>query len=279
MMDERIWRMLEEQGWKPSCEFEEITLYENMVHCGDPTSVGDIEGRRIKVLKKIAEHGTQFAVIAKGDSMRDAGIFDGDVLMVRNQNTAEVGDIVLVCVEGDEMMIKNYMKDDDGVVWFVPGNDEYPPLCIKDYPMSFIVGKVVNVQHQHPRAPFNQCMKRIREAQKNKPRKREYTAEQLRNALKAVMEVGLKNRHWYAVYRAMVDKEIVKDGDYNGFYEKLTDVLGNEAPTFNLRDIQNMEQLSFAKPISQWDIENAPVKGTTFFLYQKIGNTFKRALE
>ncbi|MEM6741582.1 MAG: transcriptional repressor LexA [Pseudomonadota bacterium] len=54
--------------------------------------------------------GHHYGLEVKGDSMIDAGINDGDVVVIREQNTAENGDIVVALVEGHEATLKRFRR-------------------------------------------------------------------------------------------------------------------------------------------------------------------------
>jgi len=89
-----------------------------------------------------AEH---FALTVRGDSMVEAGILDGDVVVVRAQDSAEDGDIVAVLLPGpaeDEATIKRLRKQRGRVV-LVPENPALEPFEMD--PEGRIVGKVVSV--------------------------------------------------------------------------------------------------------------------------------------
>jgi repressor LexA len=55
--------------------------------------------------------GEHYALEVKGDSMIDAGINDGDVVVIRETNTADNGDIVVALVEGQEATLKRYLRN------------------------------------------------------------------------------------------------------------------------------------------------------------------------
>lgn len=67
-----------------------------------------------------------FALRVRGESMIGAGIFDGDLVVVRPQNTASNGDIVLAMLE-DEATIKRFHRDGEGV-WLLPENEAFSPI-------------------------------------------------------------------------------------------------------------------------------------------------------
>ena len=81
-----------------------------------------------------------FLLTVKGDSMKNAGIYEGDMLVVRQQNTAENGEIVVALID-DEATVKRYFLEDTAVR-LQPENDEYKPIYTRN---CKILGKVVGL--------------------------------------------------------------------------------------------------------------------------------------
>ncbi|MDL2288724.1 transcriptional repressor LexA [Oscillospiraceae bacterium OttesenSCG-928-F05] len=71
-------------------------------------------------------HGDFFALRVEGDSMTGAGILDGDYVIVRKQEGANSGEIVVALLE-DEATVKRLLLR-NGEVWFMPENDAYAPI-------------------------------------------------------------------------------------------------------------------------------------------------------
>ncbi|BEL08398.1 transcriptional repressor LexA [Actinoplanes sichuanensis] len=84
--------------------------------------------------------GTLFALNVKGDSMIDAAICDGDVVVIRRQPVAENGEIVAAMI-GDEATVKVFRRR-DGHTELLPRNPAYQPIPADD---AVILGKVVSV--------------------------------------------------------------------------------------------------------------------------------------
>jgi repressor LexA len=85
-----------------------------------------------------------FALTVRGDSMTGAGIFDGDVVVVRSQEHARDGDIVAALMPGpaeDEATVKRFGHDGDRVL-LIPENPALEPIEMAD---GRIMGKVVAV--------------------------------------------------------------------------------------------------------------------------------------
>ncbi len=83
-----------------------------------------------------------FMLEVKGDSMIDAGILDGDLVVVRRQQDADSGDIVAALIDGEEATVKRLRKG-DGRVTLIAENPEYAPMVFTDG--VEILGRVVSV--------------------------------------------------------------------------------------------------------------------------------------
>jgi repressor LexA len=70
--------------------------------------------------------GEHYALEVSGDSMIEAGIFDGDFALVRRTNTARDGEIVVALVRGEEATLK-YLRKEGGKVRLDPANAAYDP--------------------------------------------------------------------------------------------------------------------------------------------------------
>lgn len=86
-------------------------------------------------------HGEEyFALRVRGESMLNAGILPGDLVVVRRQQTARNGEIVVAMIE-DEATVKRFSLQ-RGHVWLLPENDAYSPI---DGTYAQILGKVASV--------------------------------------------------------------------------------------------------------------------------------------
>ena len=90
--------------------------------------------------RELVGEGELFLLKVVGDSMIDAAICDGDWVVVRQQNTADNGDIVAALLD-DEATVKTF-KRRDGHVWLMPHNPAYAPILGDD---ATVMGKVVTV--------------------------------------------------------------------------------------------------------------------------------------
>ena len=87
--------------------------------------------------------GTNFMLTVHGDSMIEAGIFDGDYILVEEQSNAENGDIVVAMIDGieSEATVKTFYKE-KGHIRLQPQNPAMDPIIVPD---CRIVGKVKGV--------------------------------------------------------------------------------------------------------------------------------------
>lgn len=90
--------------------------------------------------REIVGEGSTFLLRVVGDSMQDAAITDGDWVAVRQQPTAETGDIVAAMIDG-EATVKT-LRRQDGHLWLIPHNPAYEPIPADD---ATVLGKVVAV--------------------------------------------------------------------------------------------------------------------------------------
>ena len=90
--------------------------------------------------RQVVGQGNVFMLKVQGDSMIDAAICDGDYVVVREQQTAENGDIVAAMLN-DEATVKVF-KQRDGKTWLLPRNSAYEPI---DGDYAKVLGKVVAV--------------------------------------------------------------------------------------------------------------------------------------
>ncbi len=82
-----------------------------------------------------------FALRVRGDSMINAGIFDGDIVIVEQNHYAENGDVVVAMVDHSEATVKTFFKE-NGHYRLQPENDFMDPIIVQEVE---ILGKVVSL--------------------------------------------------------------------------------------------------------------------------------------
>ena len=80
--------------------------------------------------RKFVGRGTLFMLKVAGDSMINAGISDGDYVVIRQQEEVASGDIVAALLDGiePEATVKTFQRADDGHYWLMPHNPAYAPI-------------------------------------------------------------------------------------------------------------------------------------------------------
>jgi len=132
--------------YKPSRQ--KLAPIVSRIACGEPTTaIEDYQGM-LKLPIEFTGNGNVFVLIAKGDSMIDAGIEEGDYLVIREQPTADSGDIVAACKVSDfssdeEATLKRYKWTSDGYVLHAENDSgKYEDMDASEYR---IIGKLVSV--------------------------------------------------------------------------------------------------------------------------------------
>ena len=87
--------------------------------------------RNVAVPDTMLGQGRHYALEVKGDSMIEAGINDGDVVVIREQGTAETGDIVVALVDGQEATLKRFRRR-GGAIALEPANAAYETRVLRE---------------------------------------------------------------------------------------------------------------------------------------------------
>lgn len=142
-------------------ESDNIQTYENSNNSVKIPVLGNvIAGIPIKAIEeiidweeisaKMASQGEFFALRIKGDSMSPI-MEEGNIVIVKKQSDAKSGDIVIICVNGDEATCKKLIKHKDGIS-LVSLNSKYEPMYyskkdILNKPIH-IIGRVVELRRK-----------------------------------------------------------------------------------------------------------------------------------
>lgn len=105
-----------------------LPLFSDLVPCGFPSPAQDYVERRIDLNELMIQHpSATYFVKSTGDSMIDAGIGEGDLLVVDSSRKAEHGHIVIAAVDG-EFTVKRLQLHP--VAMLKPENSAYSPIVI-----------------------------------------------------------------------------------------------------------------------------------------------------
>ena len=105
------------------------------------TAIENIEDY-IPLPERLVPHdGNLFILVIEGESMIEAGIFDGDLVIVRQQHTANNGEIVVAMTEENEATVKRFFKEKD-FIRLQPENSSMDPIIVRNVT---ILGKVIGL--------------------------------------------------------------------------------------------------------------------------------------
>jgi repressor LexA len=100
----------------------------------------------IPVPADLTGDGDLFMLRVRGESMIEAGILDGDLVVCRAQQTAEEGDLIVAGIPGDEATVKT-IRFGNGTITLVPANRDFEPMVFE--PGDVVVyGRVVTVMRK-----------------------------------------------------------------------------------------------------------------------------------
>jgi len=121
--------------------------FKGYIAAGQPIEVIE-EYETIPVPRSLFSNGELFALGVKGDSMIDEGIFDGDTVIVRKQNTVEDGETAVALINNNEVTLKKIYREKNRIR-LQPANPNLKPFYVKEV---IIQGKVIstfrNVEEQ-----------------------------------------------------------------------------------------------------------------------------------
>lgn len=124
----------------PSSDHVRMVPLVGRIAAGIPITADQQVDDIVALPDQLVGSGDLFMLSVVGDSMVDAAICDGDFVVVRQQQTADNGDIVAALLD-DEATVKVF-KQRDGHTWLLPQNSAYEPI-LGDH--ATILGKVVTV--------------------------------------------------------------------------------------------------------------------------------------
>lgn len=131
---------------------EQIALeleFAEAIHAGFPSPAADHSGERINLVHEMTPNPeTTFYAHIEGDSMRDAGIYDGDIVVVDRSLEPKNGDIIVAYIDG-EYTVKEFRKDPQGTsAWLIPHNPDFEPIQVTGQSNFNVWGVVTYAIHR-----------------------------------------------------------------------------------------------------------------------------------
>lgn len=127
----------------------ELVLAEN-IHAGFPSPAADFTDR-IDITRELIRHPeTTFYARIDGDSMQNAGIFSGDLVVIDRSLLASDGDYVAAYIDG-EFTVKEFRTDPaNHCAWLIPHNDKYTKIRVTEENAFIIWGVITHAIHKIP---------------------------------------------------------------------------------------------------------------------------------
>ena len=123
------------------------------IHAGFPSPAADCAGERIDIARELTSHPeTTFYARVSGDSMHDAGMFDGDIIVIDKSLEPHNGDIIIAAVDG-EFTVKEFRRDEDNKGgWLIPHNPAFQPIRVTAENNFSVWGVVTHCIHDLSRS-------------------------------------------------------------------------------------------------------------------------------
>ena len=108
-----------------------LPLAGEKIRAGFPSPAQGYMTDSIDLNRELIRHpATTFYARATGDSMKDFGIDEGDLLVIDKALDPQDGDIVVAFVDGEFTLKRVKFDDNEKCIWLVPGNDDYSPIKV-----------------------------------------------------------------------------------------------------------------------------------------------------
>ena len=155
---------LEDKGFIKKGEDGSITLVEKqevttplgptavpllgLIAAGHPIEAIEDSSVSIDLPPQFIDHrGEIFCLQVTGDSMIDAHIMDGDIIVIRRQDTADDGQIVVALLEDNSATVKTFRRLKGGKVMLVPHNPQHKPITLDKVDIQGIVTGLIRELH------------------------------------------------------------------------------------------------------------------------------------
>lgn len=128
-----------------------LPFFETPIVAGFPIPLdNDEKSQSIELLRMLCPHpDASYMIRVQGDSMVDAGIYSGDIVIVDKSNRNPTEKDVAVCEFNGEYTLKRFVIE-NGVGWLIPANPDYPKIMVRPED-DFSVWGVVNYIIHKPR--------------------------------------------------------------------------------------------------------------------------------
>lgn len=103
------------------------------IHAGFPSPAGDYMTQCIDLNRELVRHpAATFYGRVVGDSMIDAGVENGDVLVIDKSLEPKDGDMAVCFLDGEFALKRISIVEEPRSLWLLPANDRYPPIKVEE---------------------------------------------------------------------------------------------------------------------------------------------------
>lgn len=128
---------------EPSSAEMALPYADEGIRAGFPSPAQDYMTERIDLNKELVRHpATTFYARVEGDSMKEAGIDEGDLLIIDKSLVPQDGNVVVACVDGEFTLKRIRFDVREKVFWLVPANEDYSPIRVTE-DNNFLIWGVV----------------------------------------------------------------------------------------------------------------------------------------
>ena len=113
------------------------------IACGTPLFAEENIEEYVRLPEALFGKGELFLLRAQGDSMVEAGIDDGDLVVIRRQDTANIGQIVVALVEDEATLKRYYPEPEHGRVRLHPENERMEDIYVRDCLIQGVAVKLI----------------------------------------------------------------------------------------------------------------------------------------
>ena len=165
------------------------------------------------------------------------------------QSSARTDDIVLIEHDG-RICVRAYYRDRDAC-YLVSRSADIPLISAQD---ANIIGVVRRIIHDNLRA--NSYESRMIIEQHKQKECKAITDEVLHRSLSEIADSIKTKRQWFAVYRVLVDNNVIYDSDWNTFIDLVSQHTSHR--NLDVDDFRRLNVMCFARPLSKWSREKSP---------------------
>lgn len=120
------------------------------IHAGFPSPAADHIGERIDIVREMTHHPeTTFYAQVSGESMLDAGLQDGDIIVIDKSLEPHNGDYIVAAIDGEFTLKEFRYQQGDDYAYLVPHNSEFEPIKVDASNNFSVWGVVTHCIHKY----------------------------------------------------------------------------------------------------------------------------------